>query len=111
MEAEKNNDKDGKELYKLMNNAIYIKTIENMRNRINLKLVSNKKDYSKKTSKQICMSQKVLENNLVLIRKIKRTLKLNKPAYNGMFILELSKVVIYKSHYDYIKNNMTANQN
>ena len=111
MEAEKNNDKDGKELYKLMNNAIYIKTIENMRNRINLKLVNNKKDYSKKTSKQSYMSQKVLENNLVLIRKIKRTLKLNKPVYSGMFILELSKVVIYKSHYYYIKNNMTANQN
>ena len=45
-----------------MNNAIYIKTIENMRNRINLKLVNNKKDYSKKTSKQNYMSQKVLEN-------------------------------------------------
>ena len=56
-EAEKNNNKDGKALYKLINNAVYGKTIENL-NRIDVRLVSNKKDYLKWTSKPRYMSQK-----------------------------------------------------
>ena len=48
IEAEKNGDKDGKALYKLMNiNAAYERTMENVRNRIDVKLLSNKKDYLK----------------------------------------------------------------
>ena len=45
IEAEKKGDKNRKTLYKLMNNAVYGKTTENFRNRIDVKLVSNKKDY------------------------------------------------------------------
>ena len=50
------------------------------------------------------MSHKIFDNNLVKIRKTKVTLKFNKPAYIGMCILELSKVLMYEFHYDYIKN-------
>ena len=49
------------------------------------------------------MSQKIFDNNLFAIRKSNLALKLNKPAYIGMCILELSKVLMYKFHYDYIK--------
>ena len=50
------------------------------------------------------MSHKIFDNNLVAIRKRKASLKFNKPAYIGMCILELSKILMYEFHYDYIKN-------
>ena len=50
------------------------------------------------------MSRKLFDNNFVAICKSKATLKLNKPAYIGMCILKLSKVLMYEFHYDYIKN-------
>ena len=92
IEAEKNDDKDGKALYKLTSNAVYEKTMENLRNRIDVKLVSNKKDYLKWTSKPSCMSHEIFDNDLVAIHKNKVTLTLSKPAYIEMCILELTKV-------------------
>ena len=74
-------------------------------NRIDVLLVSNKKYYLKWTSKPSYMSH----NDLIVIRKNKVALKLNKSAYIGMCILELSKVLIYKFHYDYIKNKYGNN--
>ena len=75
-----------------MNNAIYGKPMENLRNSIDVKLVNNERDYVKCTSKPIYMSFKIFKNNLVAIHKSKVALKLNKPAYIGMCILELSKI-------------------
>ena len=49
IEAEKNGDKEGKALYKLMNNAVYDKTIKNLKIRIDVRLVSNKKRLSRDT--------------------------------------------------------------
>ena len=109
IEAERNGDKDGKALYKLMNNAVYGETMENLRNRIDVKVVSNKKDYLKWTFKPSYMSHKIFDNDLVAIRKNKVTLTLNKPTYIGMCILELSKVVMYEFHYNYIKNKYGNN--
>ena len=50
------------------------------------------------------MLHKILDNDLMAIRKSKLALKLNKPGYNRMCILELSKALMYEFHYDYIKN-------
>ena len=50
------------------------------------------------------MLHKIFDDELVAARKNKVTLTFNKPAYIGMFILELNKVLMYKFHYDYIKN-------
>ena len=55
------------------------------------------------------MSHKIFDNELVAIFKNKVTLTLNKPAYTGMCILELSKVLMYEVHYDYIKNKYGNN--
>ena len=49
------------------------------------------------------MTHKIFDNNLVAIRKSKVALKLNKPSYTGMCILQFSKVLMYEFHYDYIK--------
>ena len=71
IEAETNGDKDGKALYKLMNDSVYGKMMENIRNRIDVRLVSNKKDYLKWTSKPSYMSHKIFYNDLVVIHKKK----------------------------------------
>ena len=55
------------------------------------------------------MSHKIFDNDLVAIRKKKVTLTLNKPAYIAMSILELSKILMYEFHYDYIKNKYSNN--
>ena len=80
IEAEKIETKMERALYKFMNNAAYGKTMENLRNRIDVKLVNNEKDYLKCTSKASYMSHKILDNNLVAIRKCKVSLKFNKPC-------------------------------
>ena len=77
-----------------MNNAVYSKAVEKFRNRIDVKLLSDKKDILKWTSKPSYMSQKIFDNNLVAIRTNKVILTLKKTAYVGMCILELSKVLI-----------------
>ena len=78
--------------------------MKNLRNRIDVRLESIKKDYLKWTSKPSYMSHKIFDTDLVAIRKNKVTLMLKKPAYTGMCSLELSKVLMYEFHYDYIKN-------
>ena len=55
------------------------------------------------------MSQKIFDNDLVAMCKSKVKLKLNKPAYVEMCILNLSKVQTHKFHYNYIKNKYDNN--
>ena len=100
--------KDGKALYILMNNAVYGKTMENLRNRVDIKLVSNKKDCLKWTSKSSYMLHKIIYNELLAIWENDVSITLKNPPYNGMCILELSKVLTYKFLYDYIKKNMAT---
>ena len=99
IESGKNGNKDEKALYKSMSNAVYSKTMGNLRgNRINTRLIINEKEYLKCTPRPSYMPQKIFDIDLVSVRKI------DEPAYVGMCIVDLSKVLIYKLHYDYIKN-------
>ena len=84
-----------------MNNAVCGKTMKNVRNRIDARLVSNEKDYLKQTSKP---NQKTFDNNLVTICKSKFTLTLNKPAYVGMCVLDFGKLLMHEYHYDYFQS-------
>ena len=70
-----------------MNNFACGKTMENVRNRINVRLVSNKKDHLKWQSKSSYMSHRIFDNDLVAIRKNKVTLALSKPAHIRICIL------------------------
>ena len=108
IEAKKNNVKDVKALYKSMNNAIFGKVKENLRNRINVKLVNNKKSYLKCTLKPKYMQHKIFDNNLAAIRKSKISLKPNKPAYIRICVSQLSQVFMYKFHSGYIEKKKMA---
>jgi len=57
----------------------------------------------KLSSKPTFVSSKIFNDNLVAVHKIKETLKLDKPAYVGMSILDISKTLMYDFHYNYIK--------
>ena len=92
-----------KSLFKLMNNSDYGKTMENLRKRINVRLVNNAKDYLKYVSKPTFISQKNFSGDFAAIHEIKPVLVLNKPIYVGFTVLELSKYLMYDFHYNFIK--------
>ena len=92
-----------KDFFKLMNNSVFGKTMENIRKRVDVRLVTDKKKFLKLTSKPTYVSSKIFNENLVAVHKIKETLTLNRPAYVGMCILDLSKTLMRDFHYNYIK--------
>ena len=92
-----------KDFFKLMNNSVFGKTMENIRKRFNVKLITNEKKLLKWASKPTYINSKIFNENLVAIHKINEQIKLNKPAYVGMCILDLSKTLMYDFHYNYIK--------
>ncbi len=92
-----------KDFYKLMNNSVFGKTMENVRNRVNVKLVTNKKDLNKLVKKPNYKRVSEFHENLVAVHMEKTSVKLCKPIYLGMSILDLSKTLMYEFHYDYVK--------
>ena len=78
-----------KYFFKLMNNSVFGKTMENLRIRISVKLVNNAKDYVNSISKPRFVSQKIFSKHFVAIHKLKPVLTLNKPIYVGFSILDL----------------------
>ena len=85
-----------------MNNSVFGKTMENLRKRVDVRLVTDEKKLDTLTSKPTFVSSKIFNENL-MIHKIKETLTLNRPAYVGMCILDLSKTLMCDFHYNYIK--------
>ena len=97
-----NNDEFNKNLYKLLNNCIYGKSIESIRKKINVELINGKKTYLRCVNKPSFISQKIFDKNFVAVCCSKTVLTLNKPIYVGFSILELSKLLMYQFHYDYV---------
>ena len=73
--------------FKLSNNSVYCKAMENMRKRIKMGVVKNAKDFIRYSSRPTCVNWKVFESNLAAVHETKISLILNKPIYVGFTIL------------------------
>jgi len=92
-----------KDYYKLLNNAYFGKTMENVRKRINVILVTEAKRLKKLASKPNYEDFIVFHEHLLGVRLKQETLKLNKPIYIGFSVLELSKLAMFEFHYRHMK--------
>ena len=91
-----------KDFYKLMNNSVFGKTMENIRRHHNIKLVNNKKDYLKSVMCPNFKSRTLLGPDLMGCEMGKIKVVMNKPVYLGQATLDLSKLIMYEFHYDYM---------
>ena len=99
-----------KDFFKLMNNSVFGKTMENIRNRVDVKLVNNRGAAEKLSAKPNFEKATIFDENLVAIHMKRTKLKFNKPVYCGMAILDISKTLIYDFHYGYILPKYGKNQ-
>ena len=92
-----------KDFFKLMNNSVFGKTMENIRNHRDMKLVTNEQKYKKYVMKPNFKDSVQFSENLIGVELGKTEVMMNKPVYLGQAILDLSKTVMYEFHYDYVK--------
>ena len=102
LRAKANNNFE-KDFFKLMNNSVFGKTMENIRNRVDIKLVNDRVKAKKLAAKPNFKHLNIFCEELVAIHMKKTSLTMNKPVYLGMCILDLSKTIMYEFHYNYIK--------
>ena len=93
-----------KDFFKLMNNSVFGKTIENIRKRQNVHLVDDRKKALKLSSRPNFDRCTIFDENLIAIHMKKTEVYFNKPVYVGQAILDLSKTLMFDFHYEYIKN-------
>ena len=91
-----------------MINSVYGKTMENLRKRINVRFVNNKKDFLKYTSKPTYVTHNLFNKDFAAIHEIMQVLVRNKPVYVGFTVLDLSKWLMYYFPYNFIKKNFNA---
>ena len=92
-----------KDFFKLMNNSVFGKTMENIRNYRDIKIVTSDKQRSILVSEPNYHSSKRISKDLMIIEMNKTEVKMNKPIYLGQAILDISKTLMYEFWYDYIK--------
>ena len=92
-----------KDHFKLMNNAVFGKTMESIRKHINIKLVTTDKKRNKLGSESNYHTMNYISEDLSIIEMNKTRVKMNKPIYLGLSILDISKILMYEFWYDYIK--------
>ena len=87
----------------MVNNAVFGKTMENVRKYRNIKLVTTERRRNYLVSEPNCHTTKFFTENLLAIEMSKTQVLMNKPVYLGLSILDLSKNPMYESWYDYVK--------
>ena len=92
-----------KDLFKLMNNAVFGKTMENIRKHRDIKLVTTDKKRNKLVSEPNYHTMNYISEDLSIIEMNKTKVKMNKPIYLELSILDISKILMYKFWYDYMK--------
>ena len=92
-----------KDFYKSMNNIIFGKTIQNDKNHRDIKLVTTANQRNKLASEPNLVSTKYISKDLLIMEIRKTEVKMNKPIYLGQTMLDLSKTLMYKFWYDFIK--------
>ena len=95
-----------KELFKLASNAVYGKTMENVRNRINMRLVNNRKKQANLVKKINFKHATKFGEKIAAVHMKKTKVILNKPIFVGAAILDLSKIHMFKFHYGYVKKKV-----
>ena len=91
-----------------MINSVYEKTMENLRKRINVRLVTNAEDFLKYASKPTYITHKMFGKNYAAVHELKPVLILTKPIYAEFTVQELSKWKMYDFHYNFIKKKCDA---
>ena len=92
-----------KDLFKLMNNAVFGKTMENIRKHRDIKLVTTDKKRNKLVSEPNYHTMNYISEDLSIIEMNKTRVKMNKPIYLGLSILNISKILMYEFWYHYMK--------
>ena len=98
----KTNNNFEKDFFKLMNNSLFGKTMKNIKKHKDINLVTNQEAYFKRMMKPNVKSVIPFSENLMGCEMEKISILMNKPVYLGQAILDLSKIIMYKFHYDYM---------
>ena len=88
-----------KDFFKLMNNSVFGKTQENLRNRVNVEVVTNREIAMKRVCKPTFKRSYTIHEDLTVMQTAVTNLELNKPIYVGFSVLDLSKLLMYEFHY------------
>ncbi|XP_054260663.1 uncharacterized protein LOC128985297 [Macrosteles quadrilineatus] len=92
-----------KDFFKLMNNSVFGKTMENIRNRVDIRLATQDRQVEKWVARPNFKSSTIFTENLAAIHMSKTTCYFNKPIYVGMSVLDISKTCLYDFHYNVLK--------
>ena len=91
-----------KDFYKLCNNSVFGKAMENFRKHRDIRLVKSHKKRNILTSEPNCHSTKYISEDLLIMEMKKREIYMNKPIYLGQAILYISKMLMYEFWYDFV---------